>query len=211
MDLSIPVFLVRAEPCCNLTVRIIVRRSRQAPGHDRGTYGVTVVTHRALGAPRLCLRRTYDSQIQLRSAKVVTSAAPGARRSFLKAAIASPRRRPRISMISKGQASPISMRFQSTWPTKDIFHEYALDYAKKGERHEPAATSRSRCFRGSVVPAFGLLDAVSKGTLDGGHGVLASTTASKTPWRCGIGSGGGIGCQHGACVAQIRRRQAVAR
>ena len=33
-------------------------------------------------------------------------------------------------MISKGQASPISMRFQSTWPTKDIFHEYAQDYAK---------------------------------------------------------------------------------
>ena len=25
---------------------------------------------------------------------------------------------------------PISMRFQSTWPSKDIFHEYALDYAK---------------------------------------------------------------------------------
>jgi len=25
---------------------------------------------------------------------------------------------------------------------------------------------------GSVVPAFGLLEAVSKGTLDGGHGVL---------------------------------------
>src|SRR5512142_2510988 len=27
--------------------------------------------------------------------------------------------------------SPITMRWQSTWPTKDIFHEYALDYAKK--------------------------------------------------------------------------------
>ena len=26
---------------------------------------------------------------------------------------------------------PISMRWQSTWPSKDIFHEYALDYAKK--------------------------------------------------------------------------------
>ena len=28
-------------------------------------------------------------------------------------------------------AGPISMRFQSTWPAKDIFHEYALDFAKK--------------------------------------------------------------------------------
>ena len=32
-------------------------------------------------------------------------------------------------MIAKAQG-PISMRWQSTWPSKDIFHEYALDYAK---------------------------------------------------------------------------------
>ena len=32
-------------------------------------------------------------------------------------------------MISVAQ-SPISLRWQSTWPAKDIFHEYALDYAK---------------------------------------------------------------------------------
>ena len=36
-------------------------------------------------------------------------------------------------MIAKGQAGPISMRWQSTWPSKDIFHEYALDFAKKVE------------------------------------------------------------------------------
>ena len=29
------------------------------------------------------------------------------------------------------QTGPVNMRFQSTWPAKDIFHEYALDYAKK--------------------------------------------------------------------------------
>src|SRR5688500_20160071 len=34
-------------------------------------------------------------------------------------------------MIAKGQSGPISMRWQSTWPQKDIFHEYALDFAKK--------------------------------------------------------------------------------
>ena len=33
-------------------------------------------------------------------------------------------------MIAKAQTGPISMRWQSTWPAKDIFHEYALDYAK---------------------------------------------------------------------------------
>ncbi|RUU07770.1 twin-arginine translocation signal domain-containing protein, partial [Mesorhizobium sp. M6A.T.Ca.TU.002.02.2.1] len=26
---------------------------------------------------------------------------------------------------------PVSMRWQSTWPSKDIFHEFALDFAKK--------------------------------------------------------------------------------
>jgi TRAP-type mannitol/chloroaromatic compound transport system substrate-binding protein len=26
---------------------------------------------------------------------------------------------------------PVSMRWQSTWPAKDIFHEFALDFAKK--------------------------------------------------------------------------------
>src|SRR5262249_4224502 len=33
-------------------------------------------------------------------------------------------------MVAKAQG-PISMRWQSTWPQKDIFHEYALDFAKK--------------------------------------------------------------------------------
>ena len=33
-------------------------------------------------------------------------------------------------MISTAQ-TVTQMRFQSTWPSKDIFHEYALDFAKK--------------------------------------------------------------------------------
>ncbi|MBI3716449.1 MAG: twin-arginine translocation signal domain-containing protein, partial [Betaproteobacteria bacterium] len=34
-------------------------------------------------------------------------------------------------MIAKAQAGPINMRWQSTWNAKDIFHEYAQDFAKK--------------------------------------------------------------------------------
>ena len=68
---------------------------------------------------------------------------------------------------------PISMRFQSTWPTKDIFHEYALDFAKKVNEMTGGDLKIEVLPAGAVVPAFGLLDAVSKGTLDGGHGVLA--------------------------------------
>jgi TRAP-type mannitol/chloroaromatic compound transport system substrate-binding protein len=76
-------------------------------------------------------------------------------------------------MIAKAQTGPISMRFQSTWPTKDIFHEYALDFAKKVNDMTGGDLKIEVLPAGAVVPAFGLLDAVSKGTLDGGHGVLA--------------------------------------
>ena len=75
-------------------------------------------------------------------------------------------------MIAKAQAGPISMRWQSTWPSKDIFHEYALDYAKKVNDMTGGDLKIEVLPAGSVVPAFGLLEAVSKGTLDGGHGVL---------------------------------------
>ena len=75
-------------------------------------------------------------------------------------------------MIAKAQG-PISMRWQSTWPTKDIFHEFALDYAKKIGDMTGGDIKIEVLPAGAVVPAFGLLDAVSKGTLDGGHGVLA--------------------------------------
>jgi TRAP-type mannitol/chloroaromatic compound transport system substrate-binding protein len=67
---------------------------------------------------------------------------------------------------------PINMRWQSTWPSKDIFHEYALDYAKKVNDMTGGDLKIEVLPAGAVVPAFGLIDAVSKGTLDGGHGVL---------------------------------------
>jgi TRAP-type mannitol/chloroaromatic compound transport system substrate-binding protein len=70
-------------------------------------------------------------------------------------------------------AQTTSFRFQSTWPAKDIFHEFAQDFAKKVN---DMAGSRLRIEvlpSGAVVPAFQLLEAVTKGTLDGGHGVVA--------------------------------------
>ena len=67
---------------------------------------------------------------------------------------------------------PISMRWQSTWPAKDIFHEYANDFAKKVNDMTGGDLKIEVLPAGAVVPAFGLLEAVSKGTLDGGHGVL---------------------------------------
>src|SRR5690349_9566708 len=88
------------------------------------------------------------------------------------------------------QTGPISMRFQSTWPSKDIFHEYALDYAKTVNDMTGGDLKIEVLPAGAVVPAFGLLDAVSKGVLDGGHGVLVYHYGKNTAlalWGSGPG------------------------
>src|SRR5438128_147012 len=93
--------------------------------------------------------------------------------------------------IVKAQG-PISMRWQSTWPSKDIFHEYALDLAKKVNDMTGGDLKIEVLPAGAVVPAFGLLDAVSKGTLDGGHGVLVYHYGKQTAlalWGSGPGYG----------------------
>src|SRR3954468_3806001 len=112
------------------------------------------------------------------------------RRKFLKgaaitgAAVATP-------AVVKAQG-PISMRSQSTWPSKDIFHEYALDFAKKVNDMTGGELKIDVLPAGAVVPAFGLLEAVSKGTLDGGHGVLVYHYGKQTAlalWGSGPGYG----------------------
>ena len=87
---------------------------------------------------------------------------------------------------------PVSMRWQSTWPSKDIFHEFALDYAKKVNDMTGGDLKIEVLPAGAVVPAFGLLDAVSKGTLDGGHGVMVYHYG-KQPALALWGSGPGFG------------------
>jgi TRAP-type mannitol/chloroaromatic compound transport system substrate-binding protein len=93
------------------------------------------------------------------------------RRRFLRGAAAAGAATLAFPTVIKAQG-PITMRWQSTWPSKDIFHEYALDFAKKVNDMTGGDLKIEVLPAGAVVPAFGLLDAVSKGTLDGGHGVL---------------------------------------
>src|SRR5438067_13492979 len=96
-----------------------------------------------------------------------------ARRKFLRGAAAAATGAATLGfpMIAKAQG-PTTMRWQSTWPSKDIFHEYALDFAKKVNDMTGGDLRIEVLPAGAVVPAFGLIDAVTKGTLDGGHGVL---------------------------------------
>src|SRR5690242_14093391 len=85
---------------------------------------------------------------------------------------------------------PITMRFQSTWPSKDIFHEFANDFAKKVNDMTGGDLKIEVLPAGAVVPAFQLIDAVSKGTLDGGHGVLVYHYGKQTAlalWGSGPG------------------------
>jgi TRAP-type mannitol/chloroaromatic compound transport system substrate-binding protein len=95
-------------------------------------------------------------------------------------------------MIAKGQTGPISMRWQSTWPAKDIFHEYASDFAKKVNDMAGSRLKIEVLPAGAVVPAFQLLEAVAKGTLDGGHGVVAyhyGKNSALALWGSGPGYG----------------------
>ena len=93
--------------------------------------------------------------------------------------------------VVKAQGA-INMRFQSTWPSKDIFHEYALDFGKRVNDMSGGDLKIEVLPAGAVVPAFGLLDAVSKGVLDGGHGVLVYHYGKNTAlalWGSGPGYG----------------------
>ena len=69
--------------------------------------------------------------------------------------------------------TPITLKLQSTWPAKEIFHEDFIDWAKKVEEMCGGRLKIDLLQSGAVVPAFELIEAVSRGTLDGGHGVPA--------------------------------------
>ncbi|PJR09314.1 TRAP transporter substrate-binding protein [Sinorhizobium meliloti] len=111
------------------------------------------------------------------------------RRKFLRGAAAAGAAMAAAPSIVRAQG-PVSMRWQSTWPSKDIFHEFALDFAKKVNDMTGGDLKIEVLPAGAVVPAFGLLDAVSEGTLDGGHGVMVYHYGKQTAlalWGSGPG------------------------
>jgi TRAP-type mannitol/chloroaromatic compound transport system substrate-binding protein len=101
------------------------------------------------------------------------TADPASRRKFFSRAAAATAGAAALGVPMVSRAQTVSFRFQSTWPAKDIFHEYANDFAKKVNDMAGNRLKIEVLPSGAVVRAFDLLDAVSKGTLDGGHGVLA--------------------------------------
>lgn len=105
--------------------------------------------------------------------KKPVTAAKTSRRRFLAGAAAATAGAATAGFPMVSRAAPINMRFQSTWPTKDIFHEYALDFAAKVNSMSGGALKIEVLPAGAVVKPFDMIDAVHKGVLDGGHGVSA--------------------------------------
>ena len=76
-------------------------------------------------------------------------------------------------MIAATQTTT-SLRFQGKWPAKDTFpSKCANDSANKVNSMASGKLKIEVLPADSVVPPFQLLEAVNKGTLDGGHGVVA--------------------------------------
>ncbi|MEN9778869.1 MAG: hypothetical protein RL087_88 [Pseudomonadota bacterium] len=94
------------------------------------------------------------------------------RRGLLKGAAVAAGAAGAMSAPMVAMAQTTTLRFQSTWPAKDLFHEFANDFAKKVNDMAGGRLKIEVLPAGAVVPAFQLLEGVSKGTLDGGHGVL---------------------------------------
>ena len=57
-------------------------------------------------------------------------------------------------MPQVSRAQTVTWKYQSTWPTKDIFHEFAVDYAKKVNDMSGGRLKLDVLAAGAVVPAF---------------------------------------------------------
>jgi len=99
-----------------------------------------------------------------------SATASKSRRKFLLAGVATAAS---IATPQVSHAQTITWKFQSTWQTRDIFHEFAVDYARKVNEMSGGRLKLDVLAAGTAVPAFQMQDAVHSGILDGGHGVCA--------------------------------------
>lgn len=97
------------------------------------------------------------------------------RRAFLKGgAVAAAAGAATLAMPNVVRAQEaVVFKFQSTWPAKDIFHEYAADFVARVNEMGGGRIKLDLLSAGAVAKAFEVQDAVLAGTLDGGHGVCA--------------------------------------
>ncbi len=94
------------------------------------------------------------------------------RRKFLKGAAAAGTGAAALGfpMIVKSQ-SPIVIKMQGSWGSADIFNDMAQMYVKRVNEMSGGRLRIDYLLAGAVVKPFEVMDAVSKGVLDGGHTV----------------------------------------
>jgi TRAP-type mannitol/chloroaromatic compound transport system substrate-binding protein len=73
--------------------------------------------------------------------------------------------------IVTAQPAPVTLRFQSTWPVKFLYQEFANDWVQKAVELSNGQLKIEMLPAGAAVPPLQLAEAVSKGVLDGGHGL----------------------------------------
>ena len=73
-------------------------------------------------------------------------------------------------MIARSQ-SPIVLKMQGAWGAKDIFNEMAEEYVKRVNEMAGGRLRIDYLVGGSVVKPFEVMDATSKGVIDGAHSV----------------------------------------
>lgn len=93
------------------------------------------------------------------------------RRKFFAASAAGGAAVAAFPMVSVAQT--VTFNFQSTWPSRDIFHEYAADFVRIVNQMSGGRLQMNLLPAGAVVGALQMQDAVIAGALDGGHGVSA--------------------------------------
>lgn len=79
-----------------------------------------------------------------------------------------------VAMPQVSRAQTVNWKFQTSWLPKDIFHEFAIDYAQKVSEMTGRRLTLDVLATGTVVPAFQLQDAVHGGILNGGHGTTVN-------------------------------------
>src|SRR5512147_1424442 len=96
----------------------------------------------------LCISTDHNGDLSM------SKPSPAPRRRFLKSAATSTVAAGAMAAPMVSNAQTTTLRFQSTWPAKDIFHEYATDFAKKVNDMAGNRLKIEVLPSGSVVPAF---------------------------------------------------------
>jgi TRAP-type mannitol/chloroaromatic compound transport system substrate-binding protein len=107
--------------------------------------------------------------------KTRKAAGAGSRREFLRGgAVVAAAGAATLAMPNVARAQEaVVFKFQSTWPAKDIFHEFAADFVARVNEMSGGKLKIDLLAAGAVAKALEVHDAVLAGTLDGGHGVTA--------------------------------------